>query len=268
MAGAAVTRGRRIVAVASILLTVAADLGAQSPLGAALTAISREDYGRAAEILKPLAEIDPGGDPAAQFLMGTLYEDGRGVAQDPLRACALYQQAANVAESPFGAQAQRLFRVMMQRGPEFVGNCQMLARIGIDNRFEPVTFDLPDGRSIEWQLRGATVRTQGRVKESRVVPPIRGAAFLPLQHTALRAPGAAGAMRQFDEMLVWMPDATKGWSLSWFLFEIVQDNVVEVAMQPGLAFSDRRPAPGGRVDPRTLVSFTLQEDGRVTWTPR
>jgi len=261
-------RGSRVFTLSFILAVVVAPLRAQSPTGAALAAIARDDYDRAAEILKPLAEAESGGDPAAQFLMGTLYENGRGASQDRLRACALYELAAQNGESPFRGQAERLFRMMLQRGPEFIQNCQMLARIGFDHRFEDVTFDLSDGRSIEWQLRGATVRHQGRATDFQVVPPIAGAAFLPLQHSALPAPGAPGSVRHFVEMLVWRPDTTNGWSLTWFLFEIAQETVVQVAVQPDIALSRQRPAAGGRIDPRTLVSFTLQADGRVTWTPR
>ena len=170
----------RVVRLAAFALLVAArPAQAQPPIADALAAIARGEYERAAEILRPIAETDRGGDPTAQFLMGTLYENGRGVPQRMLHACALYERAAlDLESSPFGVQAMRLFRtVMMPRGPEFIGNCQMLARIGFDNRFEPVTFDLGPGHSIAWELRGAVVTYQGRSKEARVVPPYPASRF-------------------------------------------------------------------------------------------
>ena len=144
----------------------------------------------------------------------------------------------------------------------------MLARIGFDNRFEPVTFDLGPGHSIAWELRGAAVTYQGRSKEARVVPPVPGITFLPLQHTALRAPGPAGSVRDFVEMLSWTGDRANGWSLTWYLFEVVNEDVVQIAVVPDLMTARGRPGPNDRIDPRTLISFALQDDGRVKWSIR
>ena len=72
------TRARILLA---ILLAVgtATNLRAQNGTAEALIALARGDYDTAARILKPLAESDTHADAAAQFLMATLYETGRGV---------------------------------------------------------------------------------------------------------------------------------------------------------------------------------------------
>ena len=49
------------------------------------------DYGEAAKAWRPLAD---GGDRMAQFNLGLLYETGRGVAEDTVRAAAWYGRAA------------------------------------------------------------------------------------------------------------------------------------------------------------------------------
>ena len=268
MAGSKV---RSLVRLSALALVVAASPAqAQSPIAGALAAIAHGEYERAAELLRPIAETDRGGDPTAQFLMATLYENGRGVPQRLLHACALYQRSAfDLESSPFSAQAMRLFRtVMMPRGPEFIGDCQMLARIGFDNRFEPVTFDLGPGHSIAWDLRGATVTYQGRSKVTPVVPPVPGIVFLPLQHTALRNPGPAGSLRHFVEMLFWAGNSADGWSLTWYLFEVVREDVVQIAVLNDVKTARERPGPNDRIDPRTVVSFALQSDGRVNWSIR
>jgi TPR repeat protein len=60
----------------------------------AVDAIVRGDYARAVEILRPLAENRNSRDVTAKLYMGMLHQEGRGVARDDLRACALYSRAA------------------------------------------------------------------------------------------------------------------------------------------------------------------------------
>jgi hypothetical protein len=68
-------------------------------------------------------------------------------------------------------------------------------------------------------------------------------------------------------MLVWVPDVAKGWSLTWFLFEIAGDDVAQRAVEE-LVSRRQRPGPSDDFDARSLVSFTLQDDGAVKWTVR
>ena len=105
--GAAVMR-LKAFAVAVAVLAGPSSVAAQSSVADGVAALARGDYQRAAEILRPNAERDSGGDPAAQFFLGSMYDAGLGVPRDPLRACALYHRASIVDQPPFGTAAMRL----------------------------------------------------------------------------------------------------------------------------------------------------------------
>jgi hypothetical protein len=238
-----------------------ANAGAQRGTADGLIALAHGDYNAAAAILKPIAEADTSSDVTAQFLMATLYEAGRGVSMDRLHACALYHRAANRHESVFGEQATHLMRSLWRaHDNEWFAKCQALANLGFDHRFEPVTFELGSGHSVEWHFAGATASYQGRVTEFpwRAA---RGAAFLPLQSTTLRTPGA----RHFIEMWVWEPSGRE-WALNWHVFEAVRDQVVHVAGADTLMTRATRPPPGEPDDPRALVVLSVNAAGQAEWS--
>ena len=99
----------RLFLTAAIITTVVGGVSAQTGTADGVAALARGDYQRAAEILKPIAEDLRTNDTAAQFFMAGLYETGRGVRADPLRACALYMRAASNHDNPFGQEALSLF---------------------------------------------------------------------------------------------------------------------------------------------------------------
>ena len=116
---------------------------------------------------------------------------------DKLHACALYHRASMDSEAPFGSQAERLMRLMFRaQGAAWFANCQALANLGFDHRFEPVTFDLVPGHSVAWDFNGATVTYQGEAKPFPMRLGGRGAAYLPLLtddtalHRCLTCPAA------------------------------------------------------------------------------
>src|SRR5687767_15744160 len=120
----------RLVLAAIVLAAFIGSAGAQTPsVDDGVVALARGDYPRAIEILKPIAEDWRWEDTAAQFFMAGLYNAWRGVAADPLRACALYARAGTRHESPFGRQAMSLFGALVRRGLEFDQECQVLARV-------------------------------------------------------------------------------------------------------------------------------------------
>ena len=167
----------RLFLTAAIITTVVGGVSAQTGTADGVAALARGDYQRAAEILKPIAEDLRTNDTAAQFFMAGLYETGRGVPADPLRACALYMRAASNHDNPFGQEAFiAVCSRSIARGREFDQECQLLANIGFDHGFEPVTFDLGPGHSIEWTLTAATVTYEGRTRrEEMAVRASRGA---------------------------------------------------------------------------------------------
>ena len=175
----------RLSFIAVIVLTVVGDVAGQTTTADGVAALARGDYQRAAEILKPIAEDSQTSDVAAQFFMAGLYETGRGVAADPVRACALYVRAASQHEHPFGSEAAPLFATFSPRGQRFRRECDLLAGIGFNHGFDPVTFDLGPGHSIEWTLMAATVTYGGRTRREEMVFTDREARFLPLRHTKL-----------------------------------------------------------------------------------
>lgn len=74
--------------VVALTLAGAADAG---PLEDGLAAYQDQDFAKAAAIWRPLAES---GDRAAQFRLGTLYVEGRGVARDDAEAVNWFRRAA------------------------------------------------------------------------------------------------------------------------------------------------------------------------------
>src|ERR1700730_8720376 len=177
----------RILLVSGALVIAATVARAQTSTADGIEAFVRGDYQRAADILRPIAESQQP-DYAAKVLMGTLYENGLGVSADRMRACAMYTLAADPRQnSPFAIVAYTLLRNMrdtMTR--EDSENCQLLASLGFDHGFQPVTFELEQGHWISWDLKGATIMYGG--KETRIQRPLGqgyGTVFLPLQHVAL-----------------------------------------------------------------------------------
>ena len=223
-----------------------------------LLAIARGDYDEAARLLRISAESDVSTDRAAQFLMATLYENGHGVARDPLRACALYDRASLALEAPFGAEALRLMMSLSRvNGNEWFAECQALATLGLEHGFLPVTFELGPGHSITWTITGAVITYQGRSTSFPWRVAQRGATVLPLRHTMI-------ASRDFIEMFVWQPTGRE-WSLQWHLFEVTRDEVRVVASFERLLTRDTQPRATETIDQRALVRLEMNTAGAVEW---
>ena len=99
------------------------------------------------EILQPIAESWPPRDQVAKFFMAMLYENGHGVPADSVRACALYVQAStHDPTSVFSGQTDALLRALQRslRTEAFL-DCLLLANVGFDHGFQPVTLTLEHG---------------------------------------------------------------------------------------------------------------------------
>ncbi len=98
-------RPPRLLHKASIALAAWLSIGsmppgaAAAPFDDAMNAYRQGEYAAAHAQLAPLAEH---GDSSAQFYFGMLYQDGKGVAQDPSTAAAWYRKSA--AQGHAGAQ--------------------------------------------------------------------------------------------------------------------------------------------------------------------
>jgi len=233
-----------------------------------VAALARGDYQRAAEILGPVAA---GRDPeaiAAQFFMAGLYETGRGVLMDDLRACALYARALGGLETPFGQQAEPLFRRFLARGREFDQECQTLANVGFDSAFQGAVFNLGAGHFVEWTLSAATVTYDGRTKRHDMpFFMLPGARFRPLHHTELATGPTRALPRHFTEVFAWQPGPdSASWKLRWQIFEIVADDIVRIDTPEAVITWDGAAPPSWDVfDVRQYAVLRVDDQGNAEW---
>ena len=254
---------RCLLATAALIMTGATAVSAQTATSDGVVALLRGDYQRAVEILKPIAEDWRSRDAVAQFFMAGLYESGNGVPVDPLRACALYARAGIDYENPFGQEASKLFGASVSRSLEFDHDCQTLANVGFDNGFDPITVELGPGHFIEWKLSAATVTYDGNTKRldmpSYLAP---GARFLPLRYTRLDTGPTRTLSRHFIEVFVWQPSSKTQWSLRWYVFEVVRDEILTIAGSDPLTTSEGNTPPAAdALDPREYAVLRVNEDG-------
>jgi hypothetical protein len=256
----------RIVA-ATLFIFAASPAHAQPGTAEGVDAFVRGDYQRAADILKPIAEQSPEPNHVAEFFMAALYDIGRGVTTDPMRACAFYIRAS-MDRGPFGMQAMAL--VMSRRGllsREVFEECSWRARVGFDHRFEPVAFALGPGHWIAWDLKGATIMYEG--KETRVSLPLaeNRAVILPLRHTELAVGPTRLTRRHFIEILTWLPGTEpQKWTLRWALMEVVRNDVIGVALEQLTTISAPEPPAGGSFDVQEIVRLGVNDDGDAEWS--
>ena len=237
-----------------------------------VAALARGDVQTAVAILKPIAESRHQSDPIAQFFMGTLYEIGGGVPRDLLRACALYERAGYGAsgsgDNPFAMEAMALHLVLRQsQDREWLQDCQLLALVGFDHRFEPVTLTLAPGHSIAWELKGATVTYRGKSRSFPQHLAERGSVFFPVRQTDLPPAGQETAARHFSELFVWQPDVNDRWSLQWLLFEVAGDELVRIdtGFEPVFTLQAAAPPDWRFFDVRAHVEVWRSPDGAVEW---
>ncbi len=258
----------RLFPGAAIIVVAVCGVSGQTGTADGVAALARGDYQRAVEILKPIAEDWRTNDPAAQFFMAGLYETGRGVPADPLRACALYLRAAAKYENPFGREATRLIAASSARGPEFSEECHSLANIGFDNGFEPATFDLGPGHSVAWSLAAATVTYDGRTKRVPMPFELPGARFLPLQYTELATGRTRALTRHFIEVFVWQPSGRSGpWTLQWHVYEVVRDEPIriDVSDEPLATVAGDAPPSQESFDVREYAVLRVDDEGNAEW---
>jgi Sel1 repeat len=243
--------GNRVRSVASDAQTRTAD---------AVSALLRRDYARAVQILKPLAETPWQPDHMAEFFMAVLYENGLGVAPDPMRGCALFLRAA-IDRSPLGVAAMALARARQRTlGREAFATCDRRASFGFDDRFEPVTFALDQEHWIAWDLNGATISYRGIERRVGLGLTDRHVRFVSIRHAAL-ASAKTSTPRHFVDVFRWMPAQPRTWALSWRLFEVVRDELISVAAQELVTTTGDEPPTAAEIDLSELVSLQVNADG-------
>jgi hypothetical protein len=249
------------------LLTTASIAHAQTQTADGVDALLRGEYQRAAEILKPIAERSPRPDHVAEFFMGMLYDNGQGVEADAIRACAMYVRASSESTSPFGVQASALVRLFRgSHSREAFEDCTLLASIGFDHRFQPVTFTLEPDHWIAWDAGGYTISYKGTSRRSQGIFGRNGPVYLPLQHAVLSVGPLRSIRRHFIEMFTWTPNNDRqAWTLEWTLFEVVRDNLMAVTSQQLETIPGQQPPSSTSFDARQLVSLRVNDGGDPEW---
>ena len=258
----------RLCLTATIITAIVCAVTGQTRTADGVAALARGDYQRAVEILKPIAEDWRTEDAPAQFFMAGLYETGRGVPFDSLRACALYMRAALNHENPFGREADRLFAASNSRGQEFNEECQRLAIIGFDHGFEPVTFDLGPRHAVAWTLSGATVTYGDKTTREPMAFGVRGTRFLPIHHRELATGPTNSVFRHFIEVFVWEPSGMSGpWKLQWQVFEVVRDELIRIdaANEPLATVEGDAPPARESFDVRDYALVRVDDEGKAEW---
>jgi hypothetical protein len=274
---------RRLVLLTTLTLVPA---GAAAQDWAA--AYDRGDYATASTLLhRMVLETDDTleVDPAATGRLGQMYAEGRGVRQDLVMACALFNlglTAATYRHHPYDPVAapsrdvrdaeevrdrqcgrltdQQREEAMLLVGAVFVGP-------------EEQTFDLATGHWIQVSRRGVHIDFKGATRFHHLPVTVNhGQQVAMVRHSVVQPPAASPDLgpRHFLEFFVWMsgPDSEGGLRriLVWNLTEVNALSlkpVVEEALIQGTG--SIWPAAGVPADVREAVRLEMQSDGRVRW---
>ena len=165
----------------------------------------RGDYGRAVEILKPAAERwQMPYDNTAAFFMALMYDNGLGVAPDPVKACALTLRTLNSPRSRGELTLTIAVQAMVddfntRLGPEQMGRCMLLTDIGFDRTEQTATFTLAAGHWISVELSPerraamAHIDTSGKQNDLELGAAERRERPIPALHRHRAAPRCARA---------------------------------------------------------------------------
>jgi len=246
-------------------------------------AYDRQDYPVAASLLQGIVfEHAPQGgtrypDVEAIQMLAQLYADGRGVARDPLTACALSNYGSGAAVYRHGDRDPRT--VSIQRQVE--AHCVPLTPA------ERVEAMRPDGcilqgpeprvlfvsatRRVQLGRSGLTVVDRGDSHEYPLAPFVRCAQQVPIvRFVRVAAPkGSRLQAREFLEMYSWhtaVRDGRKVRTLEWSAIELTSRSIALRARttleQAEGSTWPARPVPA---DLARGVIFTMHRSGDVRW---
>lgn len=260
-----------LVLVATVLVPSAA--GAQTTTADGIKAIARGDYANALRILQPWAEGSSQPDPLAVFFLATLYESGRGVAMNPIRACSLYLRAATPT-NPLMAQSLALAKRIHQDVPFMRERCSA-ATVGLWRDPPAVSFALGPNHTVHFDQEGFVASYNGTRKVAALTLGGAGWTFLPTRHTQVDVTRPVAARRHFIEFFIWMPNAvaaTPTWELQWAVFEIVGTDTIAVQTGgPMASIIATQPPTDDAIE--ALAQIRVDANGAAEWailgpTPR
>ncbi len=242
-----------------------------------VAAFVQGDYERAVEILRPAAERwQLPYDNTAAFFMALMYDNGLGVAPDPLKACALLLRTSVWQEKTAPAliyAVQALVDDFNSRlGPQ-MGQCMLLADIGFNRTAQKATFTLAAGHWISIEVSPerrdpvAQIEYGGKLRdvESIGFPNITGVQYLPFTVTELTSLRPRPERRHFLEAFVLLPVQANRWNLMWFVFEVIRDTLVQVTAEEIQTVDGDEPPHYEVTDLRRLASVRVNADGDAEW---
>jgi hypothetical protein len=223
----------------ALMIALAPSTAAAQTTADGVAAFDRGDYVAAAALLRPITERFPlHDDPTAEFLMAQMYETGRGVPLDRVRAYALYARAmsglANRRAMDAMEHARALYfsfeRTDAERG-------DLLINLGFRHGFEPATFELESGHWVAVDLQEVIIHADADERHIAVnLAPAIGMVFLPLVHSELSVTQPVAARRHFVEVAAWRPDLGRHtWTLFDQIFEVTRTDWVQVGFEDELA---------------------------------
>jgi hypothetical protein len=256
----------RVIALAALFPPAAA--GAQTTTADGVHAFLLGDYRAAAAILKPLAEQTSPPDPIAQFFLASLYDSGRGVDRNPMRACGLYVSAA-AADMPLKQQAMEIAQTILEPAVSPAVRDRFCAPATTHPWSEalPASFQLGVGHSARLDAVSTTILFEGvehRSGASRSGPDI---VYLPIQYTPLDVTQPLAARRHFIQTFVWHRNAPTDlltWSLAWFLEEVVGAGISTAAIDGQLITVTAAGAPPA-IDTSRAVTLRVNANGEAEW---
>ena len=266
------------LALATILVLPYEVYGQSARTDEGVAAFVRGDYARAVEILKPAAERwQLPYDNTAAFFMALMYDNGLGVAADPLKACTLILRTmVSPQSSPLALTiaVQALKEDFNARlSPEQMGRCMLMADIGFDRTEQRATFTLAAGHWISIEIspnrRDAVAQIEygGKLRdvESIGLPNMAGVQYLPFTVTELTSLRPRPERRHFLEAFVFLPVQANRWNLMWFVFEVVRDTLVQVTAEELQTVDGDEPPHYEVTDLRRLAAVRVNADGDAEW---
>jgi hypothetical protein len=228
----------RTPALAGLMLVWAAAASAQSWQ----EAYNRQDYPTAVAQLQAIVFEHPQGvarypDPQAIQTLAQMYGEGRGVARDPLTACALSNLGSGAAVYRHGDRDARTIAIQRQVEAYCVPLTAEERRsiVDADGCFQQgpaATVLLTSGtRRIEVRHSHLTVVERGRTREHGLRPLLRCAQQVPMvRYVRVPAPrGSKVGAREFVEIYSWHSASNDGQrvrTLEWSAIELTSQSAV------------------------------------------
>jgi hypothetical protein len=253
----------RLVVVLALALFATWAPSAQSTVADGVQAMIRGDYRTAASIFGPLAENTPKPDPMAQFFLGMLYESGRGVEVNTMRACSLYKSAATQPHA-FIEQARALADAMLEQTPGIAAFCTAADWTPMSS----TVLTIGQNHRIRIDPAGYTITYNGEQRYTKAQFGGPGWVVLPIRLIAVDVTRPQPGRRYFVNVLVWHPWGTASepaWSLAWSLSEVSGLELVGVAGEFNV-LTTTGPKPAADLEPETVVRIRANASGEAEWT--